>query len=180
MKKQRYAPQKFFLLYGRIGHGSTIAEAKADAQAQVEQALCGSYNPLVISAHDQCVLVWRDLCGWGYTFVTPGSEVDGHDAIPLHHLCGGMYATSAEAEKAARFHLAQRIFRIGGPTGLDVIGDEKDRREHYGWCRFQYAYRAWQNKGYGDTDCHDWACWNRWPEGVEPWDIPQEEKTWEK
>lgn len=148
------------------GHGPNKTTAKADLEERIDKALDGSYTPRLIRVHGQTALVWRELDGWSYRIISL-VRVNSDHAGYLHGN-GGHAKSLAEAERQARFHLAQVVFQIGGPTGLSAIQNADDRREHTSWCEFQYAYTAWRATRIGDTKAHREAAHRRWPEGVEP------------
>jgi hypothetical protein len=151
--------------YGMEGEGRTLTEAKADAGRKAERAISGTYTPLLISARGQSALVYRiPASGWWYTILRPEREQKQ-----------SLYGTNSSedrdwTERRARMHLAQNIFEFDGPTGLEVVKNRQDRKEHLSYLRFQYCYRAWREAGESnDNLCHERACYDKWPDGVEPW-----------
>lgn len=155
--------------YGMEGEGRNLTEAKKDAGRKIERALSGYYDPILISAHGKSALVYRDQTGWGYSLLHP-ERAEEHESrsTTLYGSCG---ETQEEAERRARSHLAQNILTLGGPTGVEVIQNEQDRREHIQYCEFQYCYRAWKDSKLesNENKIHEMACRRQWPDGVEPW-----------
>ena len=151
--------------YGMEGEGKNLTEAKKDAGRKAERAITGSYTPLLISADGHSALVYRiPASGWWYVILHPERE----QKQSLYGISTG--EDRDDTERRARMHLAQNIFSPNGPTGLEVIKDRRDRKEHLSWLRFQYCYRAWREAGESnDNLCHSRACHDQWPEGVTPW-----------
>jgi hypothetical protein len=153
--------------WGMKGSGRNLTEAKKDAGRKAEAALSGDYTPTLLHAYGHSILVYREpIGGWAYLFLPREPEAL---RTPLYNgVCFGN-ADYAETVRRARTHLAQRVFRKKGQTGLDVV-DPLDRREHLSWVRFQYCFQAWLDDGEKDHNkIHDLACRDAWPEGVEPW-----------
>lgn len=149
------------------GKGRTLSEARADLNAQLEQAVTGSYEPAIISYNGYHAVVSRTAWG-GWQYRTYGPErplitegvTDAGGCVMLGNV------SRNEAIQSAAFHVVQ----LGCPlfTRDDEIpaflADPRRRRDLLSWCRWQRAYRyAQQNRPEGrsnEHEWHEWACWH--------------------
>lgn len=143
--------------FGMDGQGRNVTAAKKDAGAKIQRALSGDYSPILIRAHGEGILIFREpKYGWGYTLIHP-------DTQGRLWSNGSNYDNQKEAERKARSHLAQIIFAHDGPDGSEVIKNKSDLAEHKGWIKWQRLYKRWANTGAPDKICHKNAC-----RGLEP------------
>jgi hypothetical protein len=74
-------------------------------------------------------VVWREpWCGWYYSILEHARPAD---APSWHYTRHGHFATSEEAERALRKHLAQWHLNVSkDDRAADVITNVQDQREH--------------------------------------------------
>jgi hypothetical protein len=135
--------------HGMNGTGRNITEARRDAGLKIEQALSGSYDPVLLPLPDGTILVGfrTPTDGWSYWFWRDGRLAGGC-------LCGS--TTRDELERRMRRHAAQST---EDPRYLDhpscTPRDHQDLQDHLAW---QRRYQAAKAMGFTDTDAHAYAC----------------------
>ena len=150
-------------LYGMDGSGSTKAEAKHDAERQIEQALDGTYAPLVFRFPAGYIGIvsrtapYRQAQSWEYCYLCP--DETQLPAVPCTH---EGYETRDAAERALRTHIAQNLIFVTEENGLEVLENEADRHDHQRYIAWQVYYWPYYQElraqGYSDADAHRLAC----------------------
>ena len=97
--------------------------------------LLDDIEPEMIVAHGEAMLVFYSRLQWATEILT------GRQGRVLGTAVG--YQTRDEAGRAGRLRLAQRVYRPGGPDGLDVV-DPRDRASHQRWLGQQARNRESQ------------------------------------
>ncbi len=136
-------------LHGMDGTGRTLTEARRDAGAKIEQALSGSYDPILLPLPNGTIMVGfrTPTEGWAYWFWREGRLAGGC-------LCG--ITTREELERVMRRHAAQstedaRYLEHPSCTPRD----HQDFQDHLVW---QRRYQDAKARGMTDTDAHLFAC----------------------
>lgn len=137
-------------IYGAIGHGPTVKEAKADAGAAIERAFAddGCYIPVLIRfPRGEVGVVYRTLEGWEYGYLTPEQERSSG-------YCVGGYARKRDAEMHLRRHMAQAYLFQAPDNGRGVIAswDHEGRAAHERYIAWQEGYKALRARGVSDAE----------------------------
>lgn len=139
---------------GMEGSGRSVTEAKKDAARKLEQAVSGSYEPILLSCRRYAVLVYRKPLGWDYCTV---ADETGFRTS----LCAGSYDDNKQfIMDAARWHLAQLAWLpADGLEAPDMVLMDMPRhqREFRSWAEFQLRYRDAIRLGMSANDAHDYA-----------------------
>ena len=149
-------------LYGMDGYGSTKTEAKQDAERQIEQALDGSYTPLVFRFPTGYIGIvsrtapYRQAHSWEYCYLNP--DETQLPAVPCVH---EGYETRDAAERALRRHIAQNLIFITEENGLEVLTNETDTLNHQLYVAWRRYYKELRAQGYDDVSAHKMACESR-------------------
>ena len=132
---------------GMWGTGRTKTEAKQDAARRIEEALGGSYTPVILTAGGETILMYRDpLSGWSYHFVRDGE------------LTGGCFSMDDrfETERQARRHLgglATDWRTCQGPDDVHpIVQNQEDRRDIARGCQWQRDYQTARAAGLDDAN----------------------------
>ena len=157
--------------FGMEGQGNTMTDAKKDAGRKIEEAMTGSYQPVMLQSRGIAVILWRDPQGWRYNTITDEQGKLREDAFRSY--CSGR-TDYYEEYASALLHLAQMTWdgQEERPPCLDevstinsrhTVNDNAGRRllgEFKSWRGFQLAYRHAKasNIGNGDCEWHRWAC----------------------
>jgi hypothetical protein len=141
-----------------LGGIETQAEEKDDAVQQlhqeVEQALTGSYQPILLSYKGYIGLVWRTpTCQWCSRILSPEIIFEGKPKTVAMNTC---YPTAEEAIRRLRNHLAQWIWSEHRDW-TDAIAkelfrenEEEDREDFLHDCRWQTRFTELQYTGMND------------------------------
>jgi hypothetical protein len=138
-----------------LGHLSWTGRTKREAEAARDDHLsalfgyAGSAVPQLLFVGQYVAVLFRqdELC-WAYQIYENGTPWSIHSGSE----------TRREADFACRRHLAQSVFQMGvtAPrvTGLEVIHPEDDRgrREHESWIRWQSAFAVAKGSGLSDEE----------------------------
>ena len=147
---------------GIDGYGATKAEARRDAERQIEKAMDGPYAPLVFRFPVGYIGIvsrtapYRQAQQWEYCSLYP--DETQLRAFTCTH---GGYETRDAAERALRTHIAQNLLFVTEENGLEVLTDEGDKLRHKDYITWQLRYKAYRAQGYSDTDAHRLACESR-------------------
>jgi len=156
---------------GLTAHGRNVTTAKANLAEKIDNALEGSYTPILVHMADSplAALVWRDLHGWQYT-ITGLSEMPSGERVSMMNgsTSEGPDATVKQVEDAARRHLAQCILEFKGErrTGMEVLANDVDRLIHERYVILQWVYRVWYKSGLDREAAMDKAFLRQFPDGV--------------
>jgi hypothetical protein len=152
--------------FGMEGTGRTMTEAKKDAGRKVEEALAGSYEPMLLESRGWAIIIWRDPHGWRFNTIAEKGEYR-KDAFRCY--------TSGTKDRldvfaSALLHLAQMTWDgtellppcLGSLPALLSRRDCDGRRllsQFAHWRGFQLAYKHAKANGIGqsDTEWHRWA-----------------------
>ena len=141
-------------VYGFVGNGPTLKEAKEDARQQAERALRADYDPRHIVGQRFHALIWNTPQGPNYATTEAEQPLDSTQS-------GHVYPASTtmdEVERDARRHLAQMDMTMDGHevtyTGADIIKNPADKADHLIWCQWQTNYRKWREAGADDMTAH--------------------------
>ncbi|MBU1747880.1 MAG: hypothetical protein KKA73_09330 [Chloroflexi bacterium] len=153
-------------LHGMTGYGPTAKKALEDAQERIRRALTGDYDPIVVVAptSGEIAVIYRDPIG-GWT----RQIYDRAGTLVSDSMGYGHDIDRAGIERSVRQDLAQRTFKLDGPTGLDVLVDPVGHRTHMDWMQWQYRYRAWHEHGADNPQARTMANDGQWPPGVPLW-----------
>lgn len=136
---------------GMAGSGRNVTEAKNDAARKLVTLVHDIQSgPSVVDVYGEKAIVWRHDDGWRYAIVDVGAGY-GRNYSMMH----SGHGSKAETEMAARYHLAQNLWRLTveddwrycTECGLD---DER-ARELVSWAMFQRAYREAIERGADDN-----------------------------
>ena len=141
--------------FGMTGEGSTVKEAKLAAGAKIEKLVKADFSPIAVQHGGHTAFMWREVYGWNYAILKPGENWNSGFS------CSSYGNDKGECEKAMRRGLAQYLINPGDRSSAEfsaqIIKDERDRKEHYNYCEWQFCYRAWRDLGKNDTECRDYA-----------------------
>lgn len=159
--------------FGMDGTGRNVTEAKRDAGRKIEEALSGSYRPVVLESRGWAMLVWRDICGWQSSIIKWVDHDQNYESLWRADVSSGSGEKSfEECLERAYSHLAQMTWdqKELVPPCLEEAGATKyvlplaKRRrsmldDFRRWRGFQLAYQhAKITLGDGDARWHQWAC----------------------
>lgn len=133
---------------GMQGEGPTVAKAKKDAEARIEAALSGKWDPHFIVHKGLVAVIVRQPTGgahqWGFKVLNTTEKE------PIHNQWVDLnYSSRAETVRAAAYSLAQMTDTYAGlkPYLLDTQLSELDR--YFDW---QAAYRLHSQGGKSDNE----------------------------
>jgi hypothetical protein len=134
--------------HGMHGAGRTLTEARRDAAQKIEQALSGTYDPVLLPLPDGDIMLgFRTPAeGWSYWFWRDGRLSGG---------CLCALTTREELERRMRRHAAQSTEDsryLEHPTCTEQ--DKRDFDEYRAW---QQRYAAAQAQGLSDSEAHAYA-----------------------
>lgn len=136
--------------YGVEGSGKNVTEAKRDAGSKIENALSGSYTPIILQAGDETIIVFRSPDGWQYGFLRNGElgSIQGQDK------------DKKEVERSARRHIGSNVTEWKTCFGPDdvhpIVKEERDRREIADNCKWQREMRRATEAGLDDRNARYW------------------------
>lgn len=151
--------------------GATKTEAKANLEPMIDQALSGSYDPVILHCGSNSCLVWRTPTGWTYRIQWSDQRTDG-----LHEIRspGSQHYTRDQAISKAGYHLVTlSLDHDVIHTDEDIpsyVSDPRDRNMVLSQFKF---YRAWRwakanIPGMADeannNELHRWACDHQYDE----------------
>jgi hypothetical protein len=111
--------------------GDTPAQAKQRLIDHAAAALTGDYQPSVLHVGDRIAFIFRTINGtdssWAYKLYDP--HLPMREGIERIYGDRG-HATAADAENAARFHMAQNAFDVTDPlTALAIVAGHRQGGE---------------------------------------------------
>lgn len=133
--------------------GDTKAEAKAAAQAAIEETFSGRWCPEVLQYRGKIAIVSRSPWGWQYQTFREGEGGLSHGCT----VCGDKSFAAASA--SARFALAQSGWtEEDGLSVPDFVTDPESRSDLLSWQKWQLRYAHFKNQGHSPDVCHAMAC----------------------
>ncbi len=134
--------------HGMRGTGRTLTEARRDAAQKIEQALSGTYDPVLLPLPDGDIMVGfrTPTEGWSYWFWRDGRLSGG---------CLCALPTREELERRMRRHAAQSTEDsryLEHPTC--TAEDKRDFDEYRAW---QHRYQAAKAHGLSDREARVYA-----------------------
>ena len=136
--------------FGMEGIGKNVTEAKKDAGRKIEKAMTGGYTPVILSAGDDTVVIFRSPDGWRYGFLRNG-DITGIQ---------GQADDRQEVEKHARRHLGNNATdwkTCFGPDDVHpIVKDSRDRRQVAEACKWQQDYHKAIDAGLDDNNTRFW------------------------
>ena len=126
--------------FGFSGSGPTVKEAKQDAGRKIQALHADTWTPVIREWRGFAILVYRNLNGWEYTFIShPGEPL----RIPAGCSCG--FHDRADAVKSAERHIADVGWSHTDPLGAFPVWFGTDQnREHAHMRREIIDGRKWQ------------------------------------
>ena len=145
--------------FGMPGSGRNVTEAKRDAGRKLQEAMTGSYNPVLLHWRGYCIFVWRTPNGWEST-VTHDPEGEFGVIRKEGTLYGGTHADCDREEVVRRCweHLAQLGWKHeDGTNPPPFLKDRRSIADFKTWAEFQIRFKAARERGMSDDDAHSYA-----------------------
>lgn len=140
--------------HGMQASGRNLTEAKRAAGAKIADIL-SDMAPRLVAHPDkmQLAVIFRNPSGdWSYRRM----DRPEHARMDLGCTCGG-FSTAADAERAARKHMAQCAYIYGGDNGAAWVENQEDMVEHLRWVKWQDRHADARAAGADDETAREWA-----------------------